>query len=253
MSDPVFADITGKHYSIASAVPVPNPPNGGGGDGAPPIPSSAKSVTLDASNNWQGEHDSVTGGSASGSTKYLGTGNGRLFDLTAFTNNAGFRWHNMFVKDTTPRNFYYALGVEFDHPNLIGCLELDVTHVYAANSVCYLCTQATSWNNCWEYTTTPQGKCHWNKSNIAVHPQNWPANTKQTIAIYTKQDSKGFVTYQGISFNGVYTAFGSNCAGFSMLQQNWTVGDLLVNFQIGGRGTSGSIKATAFDMTVKYW
>jgi hypothetical protein len=220
--------------------------------GAPVIPANAGVKMLDGNTNWKGEHDTTTGGSATGSTKYLGSGKGRLF-TTNFTNNAGYRWHNMFVKDTTPNQYCYKLGVSFDHPELIGCLELDFTHVIGSNKVVYPCTQATSWNLCWEYTTTPSGRCHWNVSSLKTDPRKWPANEMQLIELYSKRDDSGHVTYIGVTFNGTYTPFESSANGLSMLNQNWTVGDLLVNFQIGGRGSSGTINATVLNMETYYW
>lgn len=245
-TQPVFADINGKHYNIPGAVPVPP-----GGSGAPTIPSNAGVKMLDDSTNWKGEHDSATGGSSTGLTKYLGSDKGRLFH-SDFQNNAGFRWHNSYAKDTTPNHFCYKLGVSINRPDLLGCLELDINHVPVADQVYYLCIQATSWNNCWEYTTTPSGKCHWNKSSLKVEPQKWPSNTMQQIALYSHRDDKGNVFYDGVEFNGVYTPFDSTCHGLSMLKQNWGVGTVLCNFQLGGRG-SGTLEATALNLQQYYW
>lgn len=247
MSDqPVFVSTDNRKWTIPGAIPYP--PAGGG---APVIPANAGVKVLDDSNNWQGEHDGTTGGKATGQTKFLGPDKGRWFQ-NKFEQNAGFRWHNMFIKDTTPNHYCYKLGVSFNDPSLIGCLELDFTHVIAKNMVVYACIQATSWNKCWEYTTTPSGKCHWNKSNISVNPINWPANTKQLIELYSHRDDKGNVTYDGVVFNGTYTPF-QNASALSMLNQNWTVGDLLINFQLGGRGSAGTLEATALNLQVYYW
>lgn len=251
MSDPVFADINGKHYTISSAVPVgtptqPIPP------GTPTIPSNAKTLVLDSSNAWKGVHDETTGGSATGFTKYLGTGKGRMFQ-NQFKNNAGYRWHNVFAKDTQPNHYCYKLGVAINNPAILGCLELDFTHVIATNKVVYPCLQVTNWNKCWEYTTTPSGKCQWNNSNIKADPASWPPNAMQQIELHLHRDDSGIVTYEGVGFNGVYTPFSSNCKGLSMLHQDWTVGDLLINFQLGGKGSSGTLEATALNLTVSYW
>lgn len=247
MSGSTFADIHGKHFMIDNAVPVPP----SGGVDVPVIPSNAGVKMLDDSTNWQGEHDSSTGGTASGITKFLGSSKGRLFHMD-FTNNAGYRWHNNFAKDTSVNHFCYKLGVSFNNPKLIGCLELDVNHVPAANEVYYLCTQATSWNHCWEYTTTPSGKCYWNQSSLKIDPTSWPANTMQQIAIYTHRDNSGNVIYDGVEFNAVYTPFPSTAKGLSMLKQNWGVGTVLCNFQLGGKG-SGTLEATVLNMMQYYW
>src|SRR5215472_14280396 len=99
-----FTDVKGDLYEISDAVPVNTPSS------EPVIPSTAIKVVLDDSNNWQGQHDGQTGGSATGSTKYLGSGKGRLFSLS-FTSNGGFRWHNMFAVDTKSTHFCYELAV----------------------------------------------------------------------------------------------------------------------------------------------
>lgn len=243
---PQFTDTKGDLYMIPGAVPVPPAPV------APTIPSTAVASMLDNSSTWKNEHDDGTSGTSTGSSKYMGAAVGRLFQ-TAFTNNGGERFSNSFAKDSQSNHFCYDVTVQVSNPSQLGQLELDVTQVLSPTMVCFLCLQCSSGSKTWEYTTTPSGKCHWNKSNIAGDPTSWPANKDIHIRLFSHRDDAGIVTYDGVEVDGVYTPFDPSCTGKSVENLSWSKDTLLINFQINGHGSSGTQNVYAKILTIYRW
>jgi hypothetical protein len=243
-NQPQFADTHGNLYLIPDAVPVP--PAGG----APAIPSTAIAQVLDNSSTWHNEHDTGTPGTSSGSSQ-AGT-SGRFFQMS-FTDNGGERFSNTFAKDSKSNHFCYDLWLTVSNPPQLGQMELDVTQVLGPNKVCFLCIQCSSGSKTWEYTTTPQGKTHWNPSNIKGDPTTWKPNIPMRIRLFTHRDDTGMVYYDGVEFNGVYEAFDPTCKGMSVENIQWAADDLLINFQMNGKGSSGSNHAYAKNLTIYRW
>jgi hypothetical protein len=77
-------------------------------------------------------------------------------------------------------------------------------------------------------------------------------NTWHHIQIGTHHDSTGFITYDWVGFDGVFTNF-IGAAGHAGGFLNWTMGDELINFQLDGNGASGTISLYANEIQVWYW
>ena len=60
------------------------------------------------------------------------------------------------------------------------------------------------------------------------------------------------MTYDWVNLDGTATDF-KNATGPSAENLGWEMGDLLLNFQLDGAGTSGSITAYIDELTIHRW
>jgi hypothetical protein len=231
---------------------IPNPPPG------PKlvVPANAKtSGILDNFATWKQEKDGGTGGVVNPGdmfNKYISPSQGRQFQAKQ-TGKAGVRWSTHFVNDPAPTNFVYDLYVLFPDVTQQGQLELDMNHMLPNGMNCFLCTQANHNDGSWDYTTTPNGACHWNKSNIKTDPTKWTPNEWHHIRIWTSHDANGVVTYHGVEFDEVYQEFDSSCKGLSAFKEGWTPNALINNYQTNGATAAGTMNSFAKQMQVWYW
>lgn len=222
---------------------------------APVIPINAiSSGILDNSPNWKAEKDGGTGGTAIGTSKYISAAMGRNFNAT-YTSKAGFRWSNSFGKSTTAKNYCYDLYFMTTDPSNIGQLELDMNQVMSDTRNVFACTQMDSNSGMWEYTLTPQGKCHWYPSKIPGNPLKLQANVWYHIRIFTHRDDAGVVYYDGVEVNNVYTAFDPSCKGVSAFTPNppWPTGTQIINFQTDGSLNSGTMNCYGKQIQLIEW
>jgi hypothetical protein len=227
----------------------------------PLIPSNAIIyANLEMATNWKGEKDMATAGAATdatGTTKYPtvlipSPPTSREFRFTNKVKGAGWRWSNSFGKNSKPTNFAYCLDVYCTDWTKIMNLELDMNQVMADGRTCMLCVQSASGSKTWEYTTTPSGGAHWNKSNLSSNLQLWPAKTWKSIKIYSHRDSAGIVYYDGVEEDGVYSAF-QNASGISSLSLGWGANTLLLNFQVEGNVANGAADLFVKNLDIYAW
>lgn len=249
---PQFKAVDGSLWTVPGAQPVAQTTPPPVTSGAPVIPASAIIINLDNLNSWKGVKDKGTPGGASGiSSTFVNATLGRHF-VANQTGRGGVRWSTVYTHDSNSNYFVYDVKYQPIDPTQMAQLELDHTQVLGPDKVCFLCVQASANSKTWEYTTTPSGKCHWNKSNISVDPTKFPSNVQTRIRHFVHRDDAGVVYYDGVSVNGNYTAFDPSCKGLSVEALNWTKDDLLVNFQMNGANASGTMEAYA-SITIYRW
>jgi hypothetical protein len=221
------------------APPAPNPP-------APPasrIPSYAISAgNLDASTNWQWNHDPGTPGSSQGSTVYPVSGlspddHARKYYMT-YSRNGGEIYYLNFGKDTQATHFVYETYVYTSDASQIQNLEMDMNQVMADDRTVILATQCSSISKRWDYTLTTNGGTHWHPSNIPCNPLTWAPNQWHHIQIASHRDDNGNVTYDWVNVDETYTDF-VNATGYSAESLGWAIGSMVINFQIDGENKNG--------------
>jgi hypothetical protein len=219
------------------------------------IPSNAvASADLDGSGSWSGEHDAGTSGSSRGSMVYPAKtpsyDDAREFYMT-YSGHGGERWHLSFAKSATATHFVYDTYVYLVDPSQVANIELDMNQVMSNGATVIYGTQCSSYTKTWEFTTVSGGS-HWHSSNIACNPKNWAAKTWHHIQIASHRNSSGDVTYDYVNVDGTHSVF-KNATGFSAEKLGWARGDLLINFQLDGANSSGSITAYIHKMTIFRW
>jgi hypothetical protein len=211
---------------------------------------------LDGADNWEWNHDPGTPGSSSGSTLYPVTSpsldNAARGFFVTYSDHGGEIYHLSFAKDTTVSNFVYDTYIYLDDPSQIENIEMDMNQVMSDGRTVILATQCAGGSGTFEYTTISNGGTHWHPSNIPCNPKNWTAKTWHHVQIATHRDDSGNVTYDWVNLDGTATNF-KNATGPSAENLGWAMGDLLLNFQLDGAGTSGSITAYLDELTIHRW
>lgn len=212
---------------VTPPTPTPRPPS---------IPANAiSSGILDNAANWKQEKDSNVNGATSKvvsmSNVYDSTRKLRNFIFSG-TGKPGVRWSNDFAKDTTHFNFCYRGKVQSPDWTQVQQLELDMNQTMPNGNNVFLCAQFDALSGTVQYTLTPSGSVQWFNSNIKHNMRSWPSAQWIPFEIYTHQDGKGNVVFDGLTLNGVYTAFDPSCKGVAQEQLNWPSGTLINNFQV---------------------
>jgi hypothetical protein len=202
------------------------------------IPANAiKSADLNASSNWQWNHDPGTPGSSNGITSYpvggLSADNAAREFYMTYTAGGGEIYHVSFAKDTSATHFVYDVNVYVVNPSQLKNLEMDMNAVMSDGQTVILATQCSGYSKSWEYTLRSGSGYHWNPSNIPCDPAQWTANTWHHIQIATHRDNSGNAYYDWISFDGKYSDF-QGASGTNGKNLGWAIGTLLINFQIDG-------------------
>jgi hypothetical protein len=224
---------------------------------APSIPSNAiSSGNLDGTTNWIEMHDAGTPGEAVGTTLYPATtpvyDEARLFSMT-YSERAGERWSNSFAIDTKSTHFALDLYVFLPDPSQIENLELDLNQVTKDGETLIMSTQCSGNKGVWEYGVGGIGNSHWETTKIKCKPASWAPNVWHHIQIGEHHDSKGVITHDWVTVDGVYTPFvGATKAHGKKL--GWKKGDVNTQFQIEGSSkTSSTATIYAHDLTVYRW
>jgi hypothetical protein len=211
---------------------------------------------LDGADNWEWNHDPGTPGSSSGSSLYPVTSpaldNAARGFFVTYSDHGGEIYHLSFAKDTTVSNFVYDTYIYLVDPSQIENIEMDMNQVMSDGRTVILATQCAGGSGTWEFTTISNDGTHWHPSNIPCNPKNWTANTWHHVQIATHRDDSGNVTYDWVNLDGTATNF-SNATGPSAENLGWEIGDLLLNFQLDGAGSGGSITAYLDELTIHRW
>ena len=238
------------------AVPPPSEP------AAPPAPSripdsAIRALGLETSIAWQGVHDDQTKGSSNGQTNYpiFPDGRdglaGRQF-VTWYGDKGGERYHLTFGKDAEATHFVYEANVYLVEPAEVENVEMDMNQVMSDGRTVIFGVQCAAHSKSWEYTYVNNSGTHWHPSNIHCNPHDWGKKKWHKVQIASHRDEGGNVTYDWISFDGVYSDF-QNATAFSAEALRWTPGELLLNFQIDGAHKSGVMDAYLNNLAIYRW
>ncbi len=240
--------IDGVAYTVTPTV-VPPPPSG---LFLLPAGVNPTVVNLDAL-VWQGTKDAATSGIATFATTYplaISGKQARQFS-TSYTNHAGVRFSCRYADgDTTSTHFIYAGELWIDDPTQIAQMELDNNQVTADGKTYIFGVQANANDGFWDITEMNPGS-HWTPTTLKVNPRTWPAKTWIHFEIMSHRDNAGKVTYDAIYFNGVTMQIGKTLASAENI--GWTIGRLLVNWQLGGAWAAGSILTYGSGLVVAKW
>jgi hypothetical protein len=222
------------------------------------IPENAiPARALESNPAWEWEHDDKTYGSAEGRSNYPispdGHGvQGRQFVAT-YGDKGGERYHLTFGWDANATHFVYEANVSLGDPAQIENIEMDMNQVMADGRTVVFGTQCAAHSKTWEYTRMDSaGKRDWHSSNISCNPHAWGTKQWHKIQIASHRDDNGNVTYDWVSFDGVYTEF-QDASGPSAKALRWRPGLLLLNFQFDGARNSGTMDAYVKDLTIYRW
>jgi len=223
-----------------------------------PTTTTVSNIELNTSYKWVS--DSGTGGSASGTTQLVSgspcqDSQCREFAISSYTNDGGMRFSTSFGSDTgdTVTHFVYDTYIYFTNPADAENVEMDTNQVWdSSGDVLIFGTQCAGTDGKWQYTTDDSGTDTWNPSSFACAvPSTWAANAwhHAQIAVYRV----GAVAYyDSVTFDG--KTYDLNDSGNSSFALAWALGDLVLNFQVDGKGASGSVPAFYVDgLTEIYW
>lgn len=218
------------------------------------IPSNAiASSDLDPMSGWAYTHDTGTPGSSHGSTAYPAKtpvyDNAREFYMT-YSSRGGERWHISFAKDPNPTHFVLDTYVYVVNPRQMANLELDMYQVMSNGKSVIFGTQCSVYSHSWEWAHVGSGGPHWHSSNVYCDPTSWAANTWHHIQIGYHRDSSGYVTHDWVAFDNNKSNF-SGASGAAASSLGWATGDLVMNVQMDGYTSSGSL-TSYFHKTVFY-
>jgi hypothetical protein len=182
--------------------PVPAPPPPPPPAPAPPasrIPSYAIAAgDLDASTNWQWNHDSGTPGSSQGSTAYPISGlsaddSARKYYMT-YSDHGGEIYHLSFGRDTKATHFVYETYVYTSDATQLQNLEMDMNQVMADDRTVLLATQCSSisksWSTPWSQTGRITGTPPTSPA-IRGHGRPTPGTTSRLPRIVTQTGTSG--------------------------------------------------------------
>lgn len=222
------------------------------------IPSTA-SVTRNIQSflNWQQWFDTGTitdgGTSASGSWTPVtspSVSGAALRFVTNFTDNGGDLYYNNFASDQSSQNWFLDTYVYVAAPNnSLANVEMDLNQVLSNGDTVIYGFQCDGWNSVWDYTWTDTGT-HWTQSQQPCNPRNWTTNTWHHVQIYFSRDNNENVTYHTVWFDNQEQDI--NATVHSGLALGWSNANIL-NFQIDGMGSSGSITTYLDSVNVYRW
>jgi hypothetical protein len=222
-----------------------------------PSTTTASNIEDLPNSDWKWVFDTGTSGSASGTTNLVSgspcqDSQCREFTMS-FTNNGGMRGSTDFGNSEGATNFVYDAYIYLTDPAYVQNVEMDTNQVWdSSNDVLIYGTQCSN-DGYWQYTTNASGKDTWNNSSIScLQPKYWSANNWHHAQIKVHRDGNGYGYYDTVTFDGKTYTINKN--GFDSFPLNWSPnGLLLLNFQLDGLGSSGSITAYVDGLTEIWW
>jgi hypothetical protein len=223
------------------------------------IPSEAISISsIQALGSWIGVSDSSATGSASGSTRIVGSpsllGSTRQF-TTNFSNSGDERYYATFGDDTTSTNFFYDAYIYLNNTSSnIGVLEMDLNQVMANGQTVIMGFQCDGWSSTWDYTENAGSPTKpvdaWVHSNRYCNPRTWSTNVWHHVQISYSRNSSGQVTYNAVWLDNLEMPI--NATVPSAFALGWAP-VLNTNFQVDGYGSGGSSTVYLDGLTVYRW
>lgn len=220
-------------------------------------PSNAVSVSnIQRMNgwNWLERNDPAVGGTSTGSTTFSNYGFTRQF-YTTFTDWGAELYYVSFGSDATPENFMYDAWVNIQGPSTgIDNLEMDMNQVTANGQTVIFGFQCDGNSSTWDYAKnsgTPQNPVdQWVHSTIACNVDQWSVGIWHHVQISYSRDDSGNVTYNAVALDGAVSNI--DATEPSSYALGWAP-TLLTNFEVDGRGSSGSSTVFLNDLTIYYW
>jgi hypothetical protein len=228
--------------------------------GGPAVPANAVTVSeIQQLPNWRGEFDTGTGAGTSQGVMSLTSSpslSGSALEMqTQFTNNGGERYHVSFGSDPLATHFVYDAWVYLASPSdSISNLELDMNQVLANGQTVIYGFQCDGYSNTWDFTRNagtpdvPNGK--WVHSSAACNVNNWSTDNWHHIQIGFSRDDAGNATYETVWLDGAAQSINQTVPAAYAL--GWAQ-VLLTNFQIDGRGASGSNTVYVDHLSISRW
>jgi hypothetical protein len=226
------------------------------------VPADATVVSeIQALSNWQAAYDTGTSGSSGTSDGEMAlvadptlSGQTRQFDST-YTNSGGERYYVSFGADTTATNFFYDVWVYLPAASTeIANLEFDMNQTMANGQTVIYGFQCDGYSNTWDYTEnagTPAVPVdRWLHSSASCNVQDWSINTWHHLQVSYFRDDEGNVTYDSVWLDNTQQSINATVPSAFALGWGST---LLTNFQVDGRGTSGSSEVYLDSMSVYRW
>src|ERR1700722_6796095 len=242
----LFSSLAAAHTFAAHASSIP---------AFAAIPTNAHSSgDLSTSGHWEWSHDSGTPGSSVGSSQYpVGNpsldGKAREY-YVSYSDKAGERFSLSFAHDSEATHFVYDTYVYIDDPAQVGNLENDMNQVMANGKTVIYGFQCSAYSGTWEYSLISGGP-HWHSTGLACSPKKWTPYKWHHVQIASHRNSSGDVTYDWVNLDGDYKQVNKGGNGAENL--HWAVGDLILNFQLDGAESRGSVKMYTDKLTIFYW
>lgn len=223
------------------------------------VPADAVSVSsLEALRGWSATRDRNTYGSATGKTDLVGTpshgGVARKFEMT-YNDRGAERYSISFGDNTTSKNFFYDAWIYVtDTSSHIANLEIDVNQTMPNGQTVIFGIQCDGYSSTWDYTenlgsaSNPKG--YWAHTSAYCNPRDWSRYKWHHIQMEYSRTSGGHITYKYVWFDGKRSTIDKYVYGARALGWGNT---LSVNFQVDGRGTSGSSTVYLDDLTIYRW
>jgi hypothetical protein len=182
------------------------------------------------------------------------SGEAARFD-TGFTDWGGELYSQTYATDPNVKNFVYDAEVWIDAGSTIGNLEMDNNQVIADGDTVIYAFQCAGDTNTWDYSEnagTPAAPVvQWVESNQPCNPENWTPNAWHHVQISYSRDDVGNVTYNAVWLDGVEAPINETVpSAFSL---RWAAGVLVTNFQVDGKGSSGSSTLYLDNLTIYRW
>jgi hypothetical protein len=223
------------------------------------VPSNAKTVShLQAMGNWYASNDKGAHGRASGSSKVVSSpaidGPSRQF-VTHYVDSGGERYSLDFGDDTEATNFFYDAWVYLtSSASDVANLEMDMNQVMPNGWTVIYGVQCDGYKGTWDYTvntgTPDHWHDHWLPSKARCDLQGWSKNAWHHVEISYSRNDDGKVTYSSVWLDGVENKMDVTVP--SAFALGWGP-HLTTNFQLDGRGKSGSNTVYLGNLTVSRW
>lgn len=223
------------------------------------VPSSAVKVSnLDSMSGWKATHDTGANGSASGSMSMVSSpshsGSARKFTST-YKDYGAMRYSITFGDNRTSTNFMYDAWVYLTSSLTdIANLEMDLNQTMPNGQTVIFGIQCNSVAGKWDYTqnlgTASHPKGNWTHSSAPCSLHNWGANKWHHVQMEYSRTDTGHITYKYVWLDGTkytlnHTVFGARSMGWGS--------SLVINFQVDGRGSSGSSTVYLDNLTLYRW
>jgi hypothetical protein len=243
--------------SVNAAGTSPTDPTSGSG---PAIPANAVTVSeIQQLPDWKGDFDAGTGsGSSTGVMTLVSSpslSGSALEFQTTFSNNGGERYYATFGSDPLATHFVYDAMLYLASPSdSIANVEMDMNQVLANGQTVIFGFQCDGYSSTWDITEnagTPAAPIDkWIHTSAACNPRGWTTDTWHHVQIEFSRDDAGNVTYESVWLDGTQQAINQTVP--SAFALNWA-SVLLANFQVDGRGASGSDTIYMDDFSVSRW
>jgi hypothetical protein len=222
------------------------------------IPSNAIAVrNIQTFLNWKGQFDPAT--VVSGTTAASGTfsivnspslSGAAMKFVTTYSGNGGELYYDHFAADNTSQNWFLDAMVYVASPNsTLANIEMDLNQVDSAGNTIIMGFQCDGWNSTWDYTYTDTAT-HWTRSSQPCNPRNWTANAWHHVQIWFSHDASDNVTYHAVWLDNHEQDI--NATVRSKLALGWANANIL-NFQIDGLGSYGTVTTYLDNVTVYRW